>query len=221
MSEIYAIGDVHGCYDTLMAMIKTIDLKDEDILISCGDLVDRGPKIREVLDYFLNRPNTYVTKSNHDFAFQQYVLGQKTKYDFMLEQGLQETLDQLGSDAERYVKEIAKFPVIIDDPDGKYIFCHATYNWHPGEVFMEDHLWSRWYYEDKDAYSIYPVDAPIIVHGHTPVPSGQDYYERVNGRLIGINLDGGCCFNIPGACLRVLQVSNGKIFEELNVDVIT
>lgn len=36
----YIIGDVHGCYDTLIALIKKLPEKAEIIFL--GDLIDRG-----------------------------------------------------------------------------------------------------------------------------------------------------------------------------------
>lgn len=46
----YAIGDVHGCYDELMALLKTIEERDADArYIFVGDFIDRGPKVWETL----------------------------------------------------------------------------------------------------------------------------------------------------------------------------
>ena len=40
----YLIGDVHGCYDELIALLKQVDFTPgRDILWLTGDLVARGP----------------------------------------------------------------------------------------------------------------------------------------------------------------------------------
>ena len=45
----YVIGDIHGCYDTLMALIKKIQFNPNVDTIYCvGDLVGRGPKPLDV-----------------------------------------------------------------------------------------------------------------------------------------------------------------------------
>lgn len=62
----FVIGDIHGCYDELITLTKKINLKDEDLLISLGDLVDRGNKSKEVYEYFKNRPNSVVLMGNHE-----------------------------------------------------------------------------------------------------------------------------------------------------------
>ena len=39
----YAISDLHGCLDKWQAMLKQIDLKENDMLFVLGDIIDRGP----------------------------------------------------------------------------------------------------------------------------------------------------------------------------------
>ena len=45
----YVIGDVQGCYDELIKLTKKVKFNPEnDTLIFAGDLVNRGPKSKEV-----------------------------------------------------------------------------------------------------------------------------------------------------------------------------
>ena len=47
----YAIGDVHGCFDELMLLIRKILKKDKDAkFILIGDLIERGPKTKKMID---------------------------------------------------------------------------------------------------------------------------------------------------------------------------
>ena len=44
------IGDVHGHYDTLIALLDSIAPNNDDRIYFLGDLIDRGPKSAEVVD---------------------------------------------------------------------------------------------------------------------------------------------------------------------------
>jgi serine/threonine protein phosphatase 1 len=70
----YAVGDIHGCYDELMELLKVIDFKDSDMLLLVGDFVDRGPDTRKCLQFIENRPeNVIAVRGNHDEGFIAYV----------------------------------------------------------------------------------------------------------------------------------------------------
>ena len=50
--NIWAIGDVQGCFDSLQALLKKINFSPlVDGLWMVGDWVNRGPKSLEVLDF--------------------------------------------------------------------------------------------------------------------------------------------------------------------------
>lgn len=44
------IGDVHGCWDELKALLDKLQATSSDRIVYLGDLVDRGPHPREVID---------------------------------------------------------------------------------------------------------------------------------------------------------------------------
>lgn len=219
MPETYCLSDIHGCYLTLQAILKRMNVKNNDNLLILGDVVDRGPRIKEVLDFLLGRPNTTLLMGNHEFSFIEYTLEPDgyAQHRFMWRQGLSQTYDQLGVEVREYAKRLADLPYVAHDESGKYVFTHSTYNWHEDEQFDPMlHLWER-PFEDWEIQRTYgDYTGPIVVHGHTPAPSGSRYMEYIGDKLIGINLDGGGCFGhgTPGACLRSMRVSDGMIFEE-------
>jgi hypothetical protein len=59
---LIAIGDVHGDFDDLCLLLKKVGLIDAQrhwtggntTLVQVGDLIDRGPKAREVMDLFIS-----------------------------------------------------------------------------------------------------------------------------------------------------------------------
>lgn len=60
--------DIHGCYDEFIELLSEVEYnKNQDKLIIIGDLVDRGPKILDVLDYCMdNKDYVEVLIGNHD-----------------------------------------------------------------------------------------------------------------------------------------------------------
>ncbi len=66
MSKTYIIGDLHGCYDEFVELTNRIGISENDLLISLGDIVDRGNKSYELYEYFKNRENSVVLMGNHE-----------------------------------------------------------------------------------------------------------------------------------------------------------
>lgn len=71
MKKLFCIADVHSFYDEMMTALNEagFDIDNEDhILVHCGDLLDRGPKPLECLN-FINSISKYrkiLIKGNHE-----------------------------------------------------------------------------------------------------------------------------------------------------------
>ena len=52
--SLYIIGDVHGCFKSLMALIDTLPYKEDSQLVFVGDLVDRGKYSAQVVEFVKN-----------------------------------------------------------------------------------------------------------------------------------------------------------------------
>lgn len=64
--NVYVVGDIHGCYDTLMLKLNSLNFDFEnDLLVSVGDLVDRGEKNVECVNLIKNKWFKAVL-GNHD-----------------------------------------------------------------------------------------------------------------------------------------------------------
>ena len=64
----YLIGDVHGCYDELVALLHQVDFNSKkDTLWLTGDLVARGPGSLDVLRYVKSLGDSVrLVLGNHD-----------------------------------------------------------------------------------------------------------------------------------------------------------
>ncbi len=66
MDRTIVVGDVHGCYFELRALLDEIGLRPSDRRIFVGDLVAKGPANREVLDFIRQRRNSQSVLGNND-----------------------------------------------------------------------------------------------------------------------------------------------------------
>jgi serine/threonine protein phosphatase 1 len=65
----WAIGDVHGCLTALNTLLAALELQPTDRLIFLGDLIDRGPDSRGVIDRIIalrNERPVEVIQGNHE-----------------------------------------------------------------------------------------------------------------------------------------------------------
>lgn len=64
--NLYAVGDIHGCYNLLMTRLNEIGFDFEnDLLVAVGDLVDRGTQNQECVN-LIDQPWFTSVKGNHE-----------------------------------------------------------------------------------------------------------------------------------------------------------
>ena len=187
------VGDVHGCFDELMEMLNSLNFNaQEDVLISVGDLIDRGPKVKEVMDYVLSLPRFYAVRGNHEDKAERYAAGSKVK----IANGLQASIDAFnGKFPANVVDFMQNMPMILKTPAGYVVHAGFDPLMSPEEQQKSDCIYMR-YYGGKtyfDAingqlwYDIWPKDGSRIFFGHIPDKSGPNTPTIVS-------LDGGCVF---------------------------
>lgn len=70
----YVISDIHGDYDRFMTMLRLIRFTEMDTLYVLGDVIDRGKKGIEVLEYIMEHKNILMVKGNHEYMMQESFL---------------------------------------------------------------------------------------------------------------------------------------------------
>ena len=53
----YVISDIHAEYDLFMRLLDRIKFSDSDVLISCGDIIEKGNDSVRLLKFVKNMPN--------------------------------------------------------------------------------------------------------------------------------------------------------------------
>ena len=108
MMNIFVIGDIHAEYQKLEEVIKKSNIdKENDMLITLGDVVDRGADQVKVLDILMEFKNIVNVRGNHDLNFLNWI---NTGVDeFGGEHGSRETIiRQIGlsnPDKEKYKQQ--------------------------------------------------------------------------------------------------------------------
>ncbi|GAB4334030.1 MAG: metallophosphoesterase family protein [Desulfobulbaceae bacterium] len=75
--KIFAIGDIHGCFDRLRRLMEILPYdRERDLLIFLGDYIDRGAKSREVISYLCelrrNGAHLVTLMGNHEYLLEEY-----------------------------------------------------------------------------------------------------------------------------------------------------
>lgn len=71
--RLIAVGDIHGCLDLFDRLLAEINLQPDDLLVTLGDYVDRGPNSKGVLDRLIELHQKYqliCIRGNHDWLMQ-------------------------------------------------------------------------------------------------------------------------------------------------------
>lgn len=125
----YAIGDVHGCYDSLRALMDRIRFRpDCDRLWFVGDIINRGPRSLESLRLVRSLgENAFVTLGNHDMHFLAIVLGGHSPRR-------KDTLDEVfeARDRHQLVDWLLQQSFAVYDGERDFLMVHAGI----------PHLWS-------------------------------------------------------------------------------
>jgi serine/threonine protein phosphatase 1 len=69
-----AIGDIHGCLRALETLLVAVRPQADDLVITLGDYVDRGPDSKGVIERLLGLAKTcrlICLRGNHDFMMQE------------------------------------------------------------------------------------------------------------------------------------------------------
>jgi hypothetical protein len=182
------VGDIHGCYAELIALLDRLDLRADDRVVAVGDLIVKGEGSREVLDLFMADQRFSSVIGNHDLALLRYWRGEAVT----LKPTQERTRRELDADKTRYAAYLAALPAMIDL--GAHLIVHAGVR--PGvplsEQSIEDLTALRTLGADPQSrtglpwYALYNGPRTIL-YGHWPAPAPR----RAS---YAIGLDTGCVY---------------------------
>lgn len=200
-TRIYAVGDIHGRYDLLLALQEKIlaDAAEREdrhrIAIYLGDYIDRGPDSRKVVEHLHTNPLPNFTSihlmGNHEQSMLGFIRAPEHHANWLQFGGLATLTSYgvgsslLGSETE-LIQIARELEMQIPEPErvflerletyrvfGDYLFVHAGIR--PGRSLesqkVEDLFWIR-----EDFLSHTKPYSHVVVHGHhvTEEPAVRD-----------------------------------------------
>jgi len=209
------IGDVHGCYDELVELLTTLGYEvggghpEGRKAVFLGDIVDRGPKIPDVLRLIMGMVesgNAFCAPGNHDMKLMRKLKGR----DVQVTHGLGDSIAQLDGESAEFRETVCEFldglvsHYVLDD--GKLVVAHAGMREEMqgrGSGRVRDFALYGETTGETDEFGL-PVrynwaaeyrGKAMVVYGHTPVPE-PEWLNRT------INIDTGCVFGGRLTALR-------------------
>jgi serine/threonine protein phosphatase 1 len=222
-ARAYAIGDVHGRLDLLVDLLRQIDQDNaqrrpaKTYIIFLGDLIDRGPDSRGVIEHLLVDPPKFARsvflKGNHEEFFLRILDGEEDTLVDWLTYGGYQCCESYGisqgwtlNASVREIRERLAVAVpaahraflenMADSFQfGDYLFVHAGIR--PGVALeaqtSKDLRWIReGFLDDRTDHGM------MVVHGHTIVESPEQHPNRIaldtgayrSGVLTALGLEG-------------------------------
>ena len=200
----YAVGDVHGRLDLLNQLLARVEQDAErqparkSLLIFLGDLIDRGPDSRGVVErlrtYAPNRLQLHFLAGNHEEVLLRLLAGERGILASWLKFGGAECLRSYGTDPaslaglnERQALQIVMQTIPADHARfigtfadtltlGDYLFVHAGIR--PGlDLSLQSQTDLRWI---RSSFLDCEEDhGMLVVHGHTISETVDERSNRI------------------------------------------
>ena len=234
------IGDVHGCFDALRALLGKVQYdRLDDRLVLVGDYIDRGPQIRETVDYLMelraSEPHLVtLLRGNHEqmlldvgnrIGKNRYWRKNTRESSRLLmfyeeircwyRNGGRDTEAQLLRE-ENYKKYLSFFESLpieyVSDYDARFYVTHAAAL--KGRQIDDDNmkLWNR-------ELTLYREE-PLAICGHTPMEqviwtNGSEFRKYEEGGLYQLPKNGNLCLDtgcVFGYSLTAMVVKENEFY---------
>lgn len=202
-----AIGDIHGCSKAFDYLLKAVELRSQDIIITLGDYVNKGPDSKGVLERLVKLDKTgqlIPLLGNHDIMMLEARSDKKAAEDWFLKKGGHKTLISYGQNDLKALSNVPNAHWNFLEKrchawleTKNFIFVHANLN--PklplNQQSQQDLFWTK-FNNPSPHYS-----GKTMICGHTSQKSGKpinlgyaiciDTWACGNGWLTGLEVEKG------------------------------
>lgn len=178
IGRLFAVGDIHGCYNLLMNRLKEIGFDfDKDLLVAVGDLVDRGVQNVECVN-LIDEPWFTSIRGNHEDLV---IMGNinKSYYHCHIQNGGKWFYELEYLEQQEIIKKLKKLPIALEVNNNgkKFGFVHGH---------IEQNDWQ----EFKDILNNFDQAKAIINHERFPKELaiwGRDRIDTENIRYTRVS----------------------------------
>lgn len=222
--NIYIIGDVHGCYKTLLALIKQLPKNAHICFV--GDLINKGQNSSDVLDFVIENNYDCVLGNHEIYMIEDLPLILEDaeyikKSSWILDYGGDKTLQSYENNSKLkiHLEYLKSLPLYLEYKD---LTLNNRYL-----VVSHSHVEKKWQYKDypinskeykkfkstvlNTRYKNFDNKEIFNVFGHTPI-------SKVDTNAYKANIDLGCVYGETGNGLCALEFPSLKIFTQKNME---
>jgi len=215
------VADIHGCALTFRALLEKVGLAKEDQLFILGDLINRGSRSSEVVDYVLQLLvegyQIHTLRGNHEEILLHIAKTGPGELPLLLRtRNAMDMLNGRGKVKKRFLRYFRTLPYCFE-VEGFYL-VHAGFNLKAANPLTDLHamVWQRPFVL-KDGL----LNGRRVVHGHHPRSMGR-IRKMVEGNLPAICIDNGCTHGYMGdnyGALVCLDLDTGELWRKRNIDL--
>lgn len=170
--NILVIGDVHGCYDDLLALyekaVKENNSTPFEHVFLVGDLCNKGPDSAKVIKHVRLTPDWYTVRGNHDDGALAAALGDKSKLKKKKYQWVKDDREPGSTLSDEDVMWLAELPYTITIPGSSMGEAEDTIIVHAALIPYVD-------LNDQE------IETMITVRDLLPVCDGEGNFLRFDG----------------------------------------
>lgn len=187
----YIISDIHGEYNKFMRLLDAAHFCDDDLLVCCGDAIDKGNDSIRVVRQLLSMKNAVYIIGNHEYDFAKYFAGLNVRYGKDCNTILSLLRERFPADGNlldwNTAQRLCALPNFYETP--RYVCVHAGAPMDAqGKLLPLSRMRVEQLVYDRDfkEKTVLPQNSKCVFFGHTPT-----VYVDPRGRILGYLREGG------------------------------
>ena len=212
------IGDVHGHYDALIALLDSISPTSEDKVYFLGDLIDRGPKSAQVVDFVMRNQYTCLRGNHEEMLLDVVGRGEVSidLYQGWLYSGGHSTVASYDSKIpQEHIDWIKSLPLYLDLGDYWLVHAGVDPNVPLPQQGADQFCWIREDFHSSDQ-AFFPKK--LIITGHTitfTLPGVQAGQIAAGRGWLGIETG---AYHHKSGWMTALDLNHQKVYQANTMD---